>query len=169
MSQPNLPELKKPNLFTFFSMLGLNLMSSFLLFSSTLIASLSMIFLYGKQGIAVTAVKAILAAVSIFLKIFPIQKMLRQIRTIEGEEGDGEKKPVPLSLVAFLGLDVSGLIYIYYILESPEFFLTVIGGWIILAVFGTLMSYRALVMMYEHKEDEEEVKEEDDPYKYGRR
>lgn len=160
---------KKPTIFTFFGMLGLNLMSSFLLFSSTLIASLSMIFLYGKQGIAVTAVKAILAAVSIFLKIFPIQKMLREIRQMQGEEGDGEKKPVPLSLVAYLGLDVSGLIYIYYILESPEFFLTVIGGWIILAVFGTLMAYRAAVNFYLHQEDEEEEEPEEDPFKYGRR
>lgn len=167
--KPSLVPEKRPNAWLFINMLFLNLMSSFLLFSSTLIASLSMIFLYGKQGIAVTAVKAILAAVSIFLKIFPIQKMFRQLRQIEGEEGDGEKKPIPLSLVAFLGLDVSGLIYIYYILESPEFFLTVIGVWIILAVFGTLMSYRALVMMYEHKDDEKEEKEEDDPYKYGRR
>lgn len=169
MKKDEKTKITKPNPFTFIKMLLGSLMASFMLFSSTLIASISMIFLYGKQGIAVTSVKAILAAVSIFLKIFPIQKMFRDIRQMQGEEGDGEKKPVPLSLVAYLGLDVSGLIYIYYILESPEFFLTVIGGWIILAVFGTMMAYRSLVIVYEHQDDEEEEKEEEDPFKYGRR
>lgn len=163
-------KVKKPNIITFLRMLVFNLFTSFFLFSSTLIASISMIFLYGHQGIAVTAVKAILAGVSIFLKVFPIQKLIKEIRRFETEEGDTEKKPVPLFLVAMIGFDVSGMIYIYYILESPEFFLTVLGGWILLTLYFALLSYRGLMSYYHQTQDDDfESKEEDNPFKYGRR
>ncbi|MBU1143959.1 MAG: hypothetical protein KKH92_10010 [Firmicutes bacterium] len=173
MKEPEKFKIEKPNLFTFLKMVLFNFYTSFFLFSSTLVASISMIFLYGHQGIAVMTVKAILAGVSIFVKVFPIQKLLRQIRQYQGEEGDGEKKPVPLFLVAIIGIDVSGMIYIYYILESPEFFLTVLGGWIILAIFLALTAYRGLVSYYQRTLEEDfETQEEDDddnPFKYGRR
>lgn len=171
MNEKETLKIKKPNIFTFFSMVFFNLLSSFLLFSSTLIASLSMIFLYGRNGVAVTAVKAILAGVSIFLKVFPVQKLLREIRRFEAEEGDHEKKPVPLSLVAIIGVDVSGMIYIYYILDSQEFFLTILGGWILLTIYLALISYRVLVSYYHMSQEDnfESKKDDDDPYKYGRR
>jgi hypothetical protein len=138
MKESKFPDIKKPNTKLLIKMIFLNFGLSFLWFSSTLVASISMIFLYGHQGLAVTIIKGILAGVSIFIKIFPIQKMLKEFRQIEGEEGDGTRKPIPYVLVILLALDISGLIYIYYVLESPEFFLTMLGAWVIISIFHGL-------------------------------
>jgi hypothetical protein len=128
-----------------------------------------MIFLYGHKGLPETIIKGIHAGVSLFIKIFPTQKSLREYRQMEGEEGDGERKPLPYFLVIFLALDVSGMIYIYYILESPEFFLTVLGAWVIISVSLAILSYRGYQSYYEYTQEHETEEETEDHYKYGKR
>jgi len=169
MKESKFPDIKKPNTKLLIGMIFLNFGLSFLWFSSTLVASISMIFLYGHQGLAVTIIKGILAGVSIFIKIFPIQKMLKEFRQIEGEEGDGTRKPIPYVLVILLALDISGLIYIYYVLESPEFFLTMLGAWVIISISMAFLSYRGYQSYYERFIENDIEEEAEDPYKYGRR
>jgi hypothetical protein len=169
MKESKFPDIKKPNTKLLIKMIFLNFGLSFLWFSSTLVASISMIFLYDHQGLAVTIIKGILAGVSIFIKIFPIQKMLKEFRQIEGEEGNGTINPIPYVLVILLALDISGLIYIYYVLESPEFFLTMLGAWVIISISMAFLSYRGYQSYYERFIENDIEEEAEDPYKYGRR